>query len=86
MIDQKDLSKKMSKDIDEMEKMLNDYLQFAKTLAQEGTEKIELKKLFEEIKFIINNENLKVSSEDSIILEGRPLALKDPLKILYKMV
>ena len=31
MLDQKDLSKKMSKDIDEMEKMLNDYLQFAKT-------------------------------------------------------
>jgi two-component system osmolarity sensor histidine kinase EnvZ len=76
MIDQKDLSKNMSKDIDEMEKMLNDYLQFAKTQAQEGTEKIELKKLFDEIKFRINNENLKVSSEDSIILEGRPLALK----------
>ena len=34
MIDQKELSKKMSKDIDEMEKMLNDYLQFAKTQAQ----------------------------------------------------
>ena len=76
MIDQKDLSKNMSKDIDEMEKMLNDYLQFAKTQAQEGTEKIELKKLFDEIKLRINNENLKVSSEDSIILEGRPLALK----------
>ena len=76
MVDQKDLSKNMSKDIDEMEKMLNDYLQFAKTQAQEGTEKIELKKLFDEIKLRINNENLKVSSEDSIILEGRPLALK----------
>ena len=76
MIDQIDLSKNMSKDIDEMEKMLNDYLQFAKTKAQEGTEKIELTKLFDEIKFRISNENLKVSSEDSIILEGRPLALK----------
>ena len=30
MIDQKDLSKKMSKDIDEMEKMLNDYLSLQK--------------------------------------------------------
>ena len=29
----------MSKDIDEMEKMLNDYLQFAKTQAQENTRK-----------------------------------------------
>ena len=33
MLSQKDLSEKMSRDIDEMEKMLNDYLQFAKTQA-----------------------------------------------------
>ena len=31
MLNQKELSEKMSKDIDEMEKMLDDYLQFAKT-------------------------------------------------------
>ena len=31
MIEQKNISEKMSKDIDEMESMLNDYLQFAKT-------------------------------------------------------
>ena len=30
MLKQKDVSEKMSKDIDEMEKMLNDYLQFAR--------------------------------------------------------
>ena len=29
MVDQKDISEKMFKDIDEMESMLNDYLQFA---------------------------------------------------------
>ena len=33
-----------------MEKMLNDYLQFAKTQAQEDTVDIELTKLFEEIR------------------------------------
>ena len=43
MLKQKDISEKMSKDIDEMEKMLNDYLQFAKTQAQENTTKINLK-------------------------------------------
>ena len=37
MLNQKNISEKMSKDIDEMEKMLNDYLQFAKTQAQEDT-------------------------------------------------
>ena len=47
----------MSKDIDEMEKMLNDYLQFAKTQAQENTSKIDLI-LFNSIKNQFNNEKL----------------------------
>ena len=42
----------MSKDIDEMEKMLNDYLQFAKTQAQEDTSQIDLKDLFNKIEEI----------------------------------
>ena len=39
MINQKNISEKMSKDIDDMERMLNDYLQFAKTQVQEQTSK-----------------------------------------------
>ena len=50
----------MSKDIDEMEKMLNDYLQFAKTQSQENTTSVNLKDLFDEIKSQINNDNLKI--------------------------
>ena len=46
MLKQKDLTEKMSKDIDEMEKMLNDYLQFAKTQSQENTSTINLNGLF----------------------------------------
>ena len=43
----------MSKDIDEMEKMLNDYLQFAKTQSQENTVKlIYLNLLIEKLKKI----------------------------------
>ena len=42
----------MSKDIDEMEKMLNDYLQFAKTQAQENTSTINLNNLLNSIKKI----------------------------------
>ena len=76
MIDQKDLSKKMSKDIDEMESMLNDYLQFAKTQSKELTTKIQLSKLFEEISNSFNDKNFKISEVDGIILKGRPLALK----------
>ena len=76
MLTQKDLSKKMSKDIDEMEKMLNDYLQFAKTQAQETTIDINLNSLFDEIYKNFNNDNLRINNSEIIILKGRPVALK----------
>jgi two-component system osmolarity sensor histidine kinase EnvZ len=76
MIQQKELSEKMSKDIDEMEKMLNDYLQFAKTQAQENTSKIDIVMLFNSIKNNFSNEKLTISNKDEIELEGRPIALK----------
>ena len=76
MLTQKDLSKQMSKDIDEMEKMLNDYLQFAKTQSQETTVEINLKRLFDDISSNFNNKNLKISNFQNVTLNGRPLALK----------
>ena len=76
MLSQKDLSKKMSKDIDEMEKMLNDYLQFAKTQAKETTIDINLNSLFDEIYKNFNNDNLRINNSEIIILKGRPVALK----------
>ncbi len=75
MINQKDLSEKMSKDIDEMEKMLNDYLQFAKTQAQEETIEINLNKLFEELRNDFSG-RFKILAKVSVNLKGRPLALK----------
>ena len=76
MLQQKDLSQKMSKDIDEMEKMLNDYLQFAKTQTQENTIQIDLIDLFQSIKNQFNNGKLTISNKDEIKLKGRPTALK----------
>ncbi len=76
MIKEKELSEKMSKDIDEMEKMLNDYLQFAKTQSQENTASVNLKDLFDEIKSQINNNNLKITCNNSINLKCRPTSLK----------
>ena len=58
MLKQKDISEKMSKDIDEMEKMLNDYLQFAKTQAQESTTTVNLNFLLNSIKKDFDNEKL----------------------------
>ena len=77
MLQQKEISEKMSKDIDEMEKMLNDYLQFAKTQTQENTTKINLNNLFKSIKEKFANKNLFfIDSSDVIELKGRPIALQ----------
>ena len=76
MINQKELSGKMSKDIDEMEKMLDDYLQFAKTQLQEKTMDINLNKLFDEIENNFDNSKLSFENKKEIHLKGRPLALK----------
>ena len=77
MLKQKEVSEKMSKDIDEMEKMLNDYLQFAKTQTQENTTKINLNNLLRHIKNDLNNDRLTFSNNDTFIeLNGRPTALR----------
>jgi two-component system osmolarity sensor histidine kinase EnvZ len=76
LLDQKNVSEKMSKDIDEMEKMLNNYLQFAKTQAQEDTSRVNLLDLFSEIKKNLGNENLILINLENIILKGRLFALK----------
>ena len=76
MLTQKDLSKKMSSDIDEMEKMLNDYLQFSKTQSQESTSEINLSDLLNQIEGGFDNKNLEIFHNDKIILKGRPAALK----------
>ena len=76
MIKESNLSEKMSKDIDEMEKMLNDYLQFAKTQVIENTSKINLVALFNSIRNQINDEKLTILNRDEIELQGRPTALK----------
>ena len=75
MIEQKDISEKMSKDIDEMESMLNDYLQFAKTQTQEDTTVINLSNLVSRIEKNLNNKNLCVTSLENILIKGRLSAL-----------
>jgi two-component system osmolarity sensor histidine kinase EnvZ len=77
MLKQKEISEKMSKDIDEMEKMLNDYLQFAKTQAQEDTVLINLNNLLKSLKISFNNRNFYLNDNATIVeLKGRPTALK----------
>ena len=77
MLKQKDISKSMSKDIDEMEKMLNDYLQFAKTQTQERSTIINLNHLLISIKNKFNNKNIILSENSNLIeFKGRITALQ----------
>ena len=77
MLKQKDLSEKMSKDIDEMEKMLNDYLQFAKTQTQESTTTVNINNLLNSIKNDFNNNKLTLGNNSKAVdLQGRTTALR----------
>ena len=71
MIQDKDLSKKLSLDVDEMEKMLNEYLQFASTGAKDKTESFDLVKLIESIILKYENPNIKKNHNSPIIFNGR---------------
>jgi len=49
MMDKKETAQKMAEDIDEMEKMLNDYLRYAKSQTEEKSVKININKLISNI-------------------------------------
>jgi len=76
MLDQKNISIKMSKDIDEMENMLNSYLQFAKSQVQEESVATNINKIFKEIINERNNKNLHFYFLKEITLVARKNALK----------
>jgi len=77
MLKQKDISESMSKDIDEMEKMLNDYLQFAKTQVQEPSTIINLNDLLISIRNKFNNNDFTyIENSDLVELKGRLTALQ----------
>jgi two-component system osmolarity sensor histidine kinase EnvZ len=76
MLDQKNISIKMSKDIDEMEGMLNSYLQFAKSQVQEESVATNINKLFKEILDEKNTQNLYFDFSNEVIFVARKSALK----------
>jgi len=71
MIKDENLSKKLSKDVDEMEKMLNEYLQFASTGAKDKTEYFDLSKLLDETIDNYDNVNIQKKFEKKLFFNGR---------------
>jgi len=71
MMEKKDLAKKMTADIDEMEKMLNDYLQYAKSQSEESSTKININNMIKEILRNYDGNRCELVSSETIIIEGR---------------
>ena len=72
----KEISKKMSNDIDDMENMLNEYLQFSSSQINEKTETFELDQLLKNIIDRYENDKILLSIDDKVSFEGRQNSIK----------
>ena len=70
-IKDKDLATKLAEDINEMEKMLNEYLQFTSSSYVEKDKMFNLSELIEEIVTKYNNENIQKDLLQRIYINGR---------------
>ena len=84
IIKDENIKKKLSDDIDEMEKMLNEYLQFSSESNKEKTEKFELNELLDEIILKFDNDMIKFISGDKIYFNGRKLLVQRCLNNLIE--
>tara|TARA_B100000700_G_C15048750_1_gene859263 strand:+ start:85 stop:1401 length:1317 start_codon:yes stop_codon:yes gene_type:complete len=75
MIKQQDLAKKMSDDVEEMERMLNDYLEFASQQKKEETELININLIIEDVakKYDSNKIELKLDEKSEIHLRSNAI-------------
>jgi len=76
LLKQQDLAKKMSDDIEEMERMLNEYLEFSRNQKNEDTEIIEINSLIEEVVKKYNTEKIKINFDKNIEIPLRQNTFK----------
>ena len=76
LLKQQDLAKKMSDDIEEMERMLNEYLEFAKYQKNEETETVNLNSIIEDITKKYENKKINFSIEENLEIKVRPNSIK----------
>ena len=75
MLKQQDVAKKMSDDIEEMERMLNEYLEFVSHQKFEKTELVNINKIIENIVKKYNGNEIKLNLEENIKINIRPNAI-----------
>ena len=71
MIKDKNISEKMSQDVIEMEKMLNEYLQFASSSSIEKTETFDLSELLKLTVDKYENKNISSEVQNKLYFDGR---------------
>ena len=81
-IKDKELSKKMSLDIDEMEKMLNEYLQFTSSSYSKKNETFDISELISNIIYKYNNKNISSELIPRVYMSGRKNLIKRSLNNL----
>ena len=75
-IKDKELANKLTEDINEMEKMLNEYLQFTSSSFLEKNEKFNLSELINTIVKKYNNKNISTNLSTEIYINGRKNLIK----------
>ena len=68
---QQDLAKKMSDDIEEMERMLNEYLEFSRTQKSEETETVNINNLITDIIKKFDGKQVNVRFEENLKINIR---------------
>ena len=76
LIKQQDLVKKMSDDIEEMERMLNEYLEFSRHQKNEETETVDLNNIIKDVVKKYENTQVKISIEENLKINIRPNSIK----------
>jgi len=75
-IQDKEISKKLSDDVSEMEKMLNEYLQFASSSSEEKTESFNLSELLKIVVARYERKEIKTDIQENVYLDGRKNLIK----------
>ena len=70
-IKDQNIAKKLSDDVQDMEKMLNEYLQFASTRSVEKTEKFDITDLIENTIKKYENKNITLELTNAVYINGR---------------
>ena len=76
LLKQQDLAKKMSEDIEEMERMLNEYLEFSRHQKNEETETVDLNNLIKDVIQKYQDKEIDTNLDENQKINMRPNSIK----------